>query len=144
MRKSYSLQETSRRTWSGMSSILEKNGPAMYGLGKSHFKQAKIQTSFQEDFEKYLFRNIYKWIYLLIYLFIIIIIFFLQDIMARKCDLQKFSCYLIDQEYRNFCQKQIQTICFRTTLISFWKKLKSTNWKVRRLGISFQACMAAW
>ena len=54
-----------------MSSILEKNGPAMYGLGKSHFKQAKIQTSFQEDFEKYLFRSIYKWIYLLIYLFII-------------------------------------------------------------------------
>ena len=100
-----------------MSSILEKNGPAMYGLGKSHFKQAKIQTSFQEDFEKYLFRNIYKWIYLLIYLFIYF--FFLQDLMARKCDLQKFSCYLIDQEYRNFCQKQIQTICFRTTLISF-------------------------
>ena len=59
-----------------MSSILEKNGPAMYGLGKSHFKQAKIQTSFQEDFEKYLFRNIYKWIYLLIYLFIIIVFFF--------------------------------------------------------------------
>ena len=76
MRKSSSLQETSRRTWSGMSSILEKNGPAMYGLGKSHFKQAKIQTSFQEDFEKYLFRNIYKWIYLLIYLFIIIVFFF--------------------------------------------------------------------
>ena len=125
-----------------MSSILEKNGPAMYGLGKSHFKQAKIQTSFQEDFEKYLFRNIYKWIYLLIYLFIYF--FFLQDLMARKCDLQKFSCYLIDQEYRNFCQKQIQTICFRTTLISFWKKLKSTNWKVRCLGILFQACMAAW
>lgn len=90
-----------------MSSILEKNGPAMYGLGKSHFKQAKIQTSFQEDFEKYLFRNYTNGF---IYLFICFFVFFLQDLMARKWDLQKFSCHLIDQEYRNFCQKQIQYV----------------------------------
>lgn len=56
-----------------MSSILEKNGPAMYGLGKSRFKQAKIQTSFQEDFEKYLFRNYTNGF---IYLFICLLFFF--------------------------------------------------------------------
>ena len=104
-----------------MSSILEKNGPAMYGLGKSHFKQAKIQTSFQEDFEKYLFRNYTNGF---IYLFICFFCFFFARSHGTKVGPTKIFMPFNWSRIQKFLSKTNTDNMFQNYPYIFLKKTK--------------------